>query len=400
MNSKKPIFVTAVVAIIATTAFYLTPLGESLYRNIRFVTGDMSFTDKIGMMDSLMEKYYIDEYDEEQMQDLALTGYAAGAEDIYTTYINEKNLSAMYESMGGDYQGIGVEVFINDLNQIEIVSVFENSPAQKSGLVPKDCIVAVEGEVADGSNYQSAINKIKGVNATEGDNDVVITVKRGAEIFDVTLVRETVSVNTVTSKMAANGIGYIQITDFGENTFQEYSRELLKLNKNDVRGLVIDLRNNPGGMLTSVVQIADTLLPEGNIVTIKDKAGNESPYNSDADYINLPTCIIVNEQSASASEVLTGAMRDHKCATIVGEKTYGKGVVQSLIEFGDGSAFKLTTAKYYTPSGECIDGVGIAPDVEVSLNEKWKNSSVSLIPDGEDTQLDAAIQAVKDKMAN
>lgn len=400
MNSKKPIVVTAVVAIIATTAFYLTPLGESLYRNIRLVAGGTSFIDKMEIMDTLMKKYYIDEYDEEHMEDLALTGYAAGAGDIYTAYMNKEYLSSLYEGMGDDYQGIGVEVFVNDENQIEIVSVIENSPAQKSGLMPKDCIVAVEGEPADGDNYKSAINKIKGVDAAKGDNDVVITIKRGDETFDVTLVRETVAISTVTSKMIADGIGYIQITDFGENTYADYSRELLKLNENEIKGLIIDLRNNPGGTLASVVQVADTLLPEGNIVTIKDKAGKETPYNSDSEWINLPMCVIVNGSSASAAEVLTGAMRDNKCATIVGEKTYGKGVVQSLVEFGDGSGFKFTSAKYYTPGGECIDGVGITPDIEVTLNEQWKNVSVSLIPEGEDTQLKTAIEVLKDKLKN
>lgn len=398
MNSKKPIVITAVVAFIATTAFYLTPIGKTLYQSISMFSGTLSFEDKLGMMSRLMDKYYINEYDEQKMQDLALSGYAMGAQDMYTQYINNENLSAFYESMGGDYQGIGVEVYLNDANLIEIVSVFENSPAQKSGLLKGDCIIAVEGESADASNYQVAINKIKGVDAPEDDNDVVVTVLRNGEEFDITLIRETVSVITVSGKMAADKIGYIRITDFGENTYDEYLKTLVELNKNEVRGLVIDLRNNPGGMLTSVVSVADSLLPEGNILTIKDKSGNEVPYNSDADCINLPICVIVNGNTASAAEVLSGAMRDHKCATIVGEKTYGKGVVQSLVEFGDGSAFKLTTSKYYTPSGECIDGVGIAPDVVVAPKEKWKDYSVSLIPQGEDVQLDAAIDIVKQKL--
>ena len=392
MNSKKPIVITAVVAFIATTAFYLTPIGKTLYQSISMFSGTLSFEDKLGMMSRLMDKYYINEYDEQKMQDLALSGYAMGAQDMYTQYINNENLSAFYESMGGDYQGIGVEVYLNDATLIEIVSVFETSPAQKSGLLKGDCIIAVEGEAADASNYQVAINKIKGVDAPEDDNDVVVTVLRNGEEFDITLIRETVSVITVSGKMAADKIGYIRITDFGENTYDEYLKTLVELNKNEVRGLVIDLRNNPGGMLTSVVSVADSLLPEGNILTIKDKSGNEVPYNSDADCINLPICVIVNGNTASAAEVLSGAMRDHKCATIVGEKTYGKGVVQSLVEFGDGSAFKLTTSKYYTPSGECIDGVGIAP------KEKWKDYSVSLIPQGEDVQLDAAIDIVKQKL--
>ena len=394
MNSKKPIIITAVVTFVVTTAFYLTPAGSLWYSNARLMTGDMSFQDKIARMSSLMDKYYINEYDEEYMQDMAMSAYAAGADDPYTNYINADNYTAMMESMGGDYQGIGVEVTVAD-GVLDITSVFENSPAQKAGLQIGDIIYAVEGEKADISNYQQAINTIKGVDAAEGDNDVVITVLRGEEKFDLTIVREQVAVTTVSSKLLEGNIAYLRISDFGEKTFAEYTEHLSKYEESDIMGIIIDLRNNPGGMLTTVVSIADTLLPEGNILTIRDKAGEEVPYVSDDKRIELPLVVLINENSASASEVLAGALRDYDMATLVGTKSYGKGVVQSLIEFGDGSAFKLTTAKYYTPSGECIDGKGIEPHIKAELPEELKDRPVNGLEYTEDTQLKAAVQILQ-----
>lgn len=394
MNSKKPIIITAVVTFIVTTAFYLTPAGNLWYNNARLMTGDLSFQDKIVRMGNLMDKYYINEYDEELMQDMAMSAYAAGADDPYTNYINADNYSAMMESMGGDYQGIGVEVSVAE-GVLDITSVFENSPAQKAGLQVGDIIYAVEGEKADITNYQQAINTIKGVDAAEGDNDVVITILRGEEKFDLTIVREQVAVTTVSSKLLDGNIAYLRISDFGEKTFAEYTEHLSKYEEDDIKGIIIDLRNNPGGMLTTVVSIADTLLPEGNILTIRDKAGEEIPYVSDGKRIELPLVVLINENSASASEVLAGALRDYELATLVGTQSYGKGVVQSLIEFGDGSAFKLTTAKYYTPSGECIDGKGIEPHVKAELPEELKDKPINTLKYAEDTQLKAAVQILQ-----
>lgn len=396
MNSKKPIIITAVVTFIVTTAFYLTPAGNLLYNSAKYMTGDLDFQDKMARMSSLMNKYYINEYDEELMEDMAMSAYAAGADDPYTNYINVDNYTAMMESMGGDYQGIGVEVSVAE-GVLDIISVFENSPAQKAGLQIGDIIYAVEGKEADITNYQQAINTIKGVDAPEGDNDVVITVHRGKEKFDLTIVREQVAVSTVSSKLIEGNIAYLRISDFGEKTFAEYTEHLSKYEKSDIKGIIIDLRNNPGGMLTTVVSIADTLLPEGDILTIRDKAGSEVPYKSDDKRIELPLVVLINEESASASEVLAGALRDYELATLVGTKSYGKGVVQSLIEFGDGSAFKLTTAKYYTPSGECIDGKGIEPHIKVELPKELKGYAVNALEYAKDTQLKAAVEILKKK---
>lgn len=393
MSNKKSIITTALVTAVFTTAFYLTPVGESIHSVLSMATGEMTFSSKIDRMSTLVDKYYINEYDSEKMEDAALSAYAEEINDPYTAYINADNYSAMLESMGGDYEGIGVEVYIEN-DYITIMTVFENSPAKKAGILKGDKIVAVEGEKADSSNYQESINKIKGIGAPEGDKDVVITIMRGQETMDLTLVREAVSVDTVFSKVIAPSVGYIRLTDFGEKTYADFVVHYAKLKDQNITGLILDLRNNPGGMLTTVVNIADAILPEGNILTIKDKQGDEVPYDSAAEAIDLPLCVLINENSASASEVLAGAVRDHKRGTLVGTKSYGKGVVQSLMEFGDGSAFKLTTAKYYTPSGECIDGMGIKPDIEVALSEELMYKDIDELTIEEDEQLRTALQVL------
>lgn len=395
MKNNKSIVITAVVTFIVTTAFYLTPLGDLLICSLGSGSQNDDIYSKLNKIDSVLEQYYINEYDTQKMEDCALEGYLYGVGDPYTSYVSKSNYEAFMESMGAEYQGIGVSV-INDADgTIKIVSVMDNSPAKKSGMRVDDNIVAVEGQNVTSENYMQLINVIKGKDAQEGDNDVVITVKRGNESFDLTLVRETLHVITASSKMLPGGIGYLRITDFGENTYDEYKTCLAELENAGAKGLIIDLRNNGGGMLTTVVSIADTLLPKGNILTIKsEKTGANQIFDSDDLFIDIPLCVIVNQNSASASEVLAGALKDHKRATLVGEKTYGKGVVQSMINFDDGSAFKVTTSKYYTPSGECIDQKGIIPDVEIALEEEYKHYSVDLIPEGKDIQLDAAIEQV------
>ena len=394
MYNKKPIIITALITAFLTSAFYMTPAGRGICSFVSYLSGDVSFSSKADKMSELIDKYYINNYDREKMEEAALSAYAAEANDPYTAYISKTNYTAMLESMGGDYEGIGVEVYI-DGDNITILSVFDNSPAKKAGILKGDIIVAVEGEKADASNYQESINKIKGIDADEGDKDVVITIMRGEEKMDITLVREAVSVSTVFSKVIDSSVGYIRLTDFGEKTYMEFANHYSDLKDKNIKGLIIDLRNNPGGMLDTVVSIADAILPVGNILTIKDKQGTETEYTSDEKCIDLPMCVIINENSASASEVLAGAIRDHKAGTLVGAKSYGKGVVQSLMEFGDGSAFKLTTAKYYTPDGECIDGVGITPDIEVALPEHVSHKSINELTLDEDEQLRAALQIVK-----
>ena len=393
MNNKKSIIVTAVVSVILTSAFFLTPAGNGVRSLTAFLTGDSSFAAKLDKMSTVMDKYYINNYDISKMEDAALSAYAAEADDPYTAYINKTNYSALLESMGGDYEGIGVEVYI-DGDYITILNVFENTPAKRAGIRSGDKIVAVEGLKCDASNYQEAINKIKGVGAPSDDKDVVVTILRGEEKIDLTLIREAVSVDTVFSKVMAPSVGYIRISDFGEKTYLEFVDHYNRLKSKNIRSLVIDLRNNPGGMLTTVVSIADAILPEGEILVIKEKDGSETPYMSDANCIDLPISVLINGNSASASEVLAGAIRDHNYGTLVGTKSYGKGVVQSLMEFSDGSAFKFTSAKYYTPSGECIDGVGISPDIEVDLSKEADQKSLGQLSIQEDDQLRTAVQVL------
>ena len=233
---------------------------------------------------------------------------------------------------------------------------------------------------------------MKGVGkyAKNGD-DLTLTVKRGDNEFEVNLTRAVVINHTVKTKMLKNKIGYVRISQFDEVTGDDFEKLTDKLLSDGAKSIIIDLRNNPGGVLTGVVQVADRLLPKGKIMTVKDKAGEEIVYNSDEKEIDVPMCVLINGSSASASEVLAGALRDHKKAVLVGEKSYGKGVVQSVFDLSDGSAFKLTTAEYFTPNGESIHKKGITPDHVVKL-EATKN--VFALSESEDIQLQKAIEVL------
>ena len=398
MNSKKPIVITAVVTFFVTTAFYLTPLGTTVVNVMNGSFGKQDIHNKLDIISKVLEKSYIYDYDKQTMEDMALAGYLAGAGDEYTQYMSKSVYNNFMQGLGANYKGVGIRVNMSEDTGMLVERVEANSPAEKAGIISKDVIVKVEGEEVTIENYDKLINIIKGVDAPEGDNDVTVTVKRGEQIFDVTMVREIVNASTVTSKMLAGSVGYMQISDFGEKTYDEFSEHLSKLKDNNIKGLVIDLRNNPGGMFTTVVDIADVLLPKANILTVKYKNGDEEKYDSDEQCIDLPISIIINGSSASASEVLAGALKDNKKAVLVGEKSFGKGVVQSLYTFKDGSAFKFTSARYYTPSGKCIDKIGIEPDVEIKLDEKYENTAISLIPENEDAQLNAALAQVSKKI--
>ncbi|MGM9535844.1 MAG: S41 family peptidase, partial [Intestinibacter sp.] len=266
----------------------------------------------------------------------------------------------------------------NDKDNIVVQSVIKNYPAEKSGLKAGDIILKVDGEAVKASESTKASSKIKGKAGTS----VVLTIKRGDKTFDVTVKREEIIVESVKSEVKEDDIGYIQITSFDKNTYNEFKEHMSSLQKKNVKSLIIDLRDNPGGLLDVCVDIADYLLGEGTIVYTKDNKGDTQYYKSDADKIDLPIVVLINENSASASEILTAAIVDNKAGIAVGTTSYGKGLVQSVKEFKDGTGYKLTTAQYYTPNGDYINKQGIKPDIE----EKDTNK-----------QLDRAIEYIKNK---
>ena len=262
-----------------------------------------------------------------------------------------------------------------------INKVFEGSPAKESGLKVGDKITKVGDKEVDLENYQDVVSDIKGEEGTK----VKLTIYRESEnkIFDVEVTRKSLDVPTVEHKILEDNIGYISISQFDRVTFDQFKLAFDSLQ--NTNGLIIDLRNNPGGLLTTVNKITDMLVPEGTITYIEDKNGNRDYHKSDANYYNKPLVILVNEHSASASEVLSGAVKDFGVGKLVGQTTYGKGVVQNMYQLSDGSGVKITMAKYYTPKGVCIQGTGIEPDYKVT-NPK---------DNSKDLQLEKGIEVIK-----
>ncbi len=393
MSTKNKIIITAIITFVVTALLFVFVLGGSVIMSLSSFANDGM--QKIGKIDALIDAYYIYDYDKEKMTDLSLAAYTYGLGDPYTSYIDKESFADMKQSVEGDYVGIGIEVFIDSDMLITVISPFDHSPAAEAGILPGDKIIKVGDTNVDYSNYTEAINLIKGDGKTEDGKTVNLTIKRGEEVFDVSVARKKVVAITAQGKMLTDGIGYIRISSFGEKTGEEFKESLRALRTQQITSLVIDLRNNPGGTLDSLVDVADVLMPKGNIITIKDKQGNETKYDSDARCVDFPICVLINGNSASAAEALAGALADSGMGVLVGEKTFGKGSVQSIFELGDGTAFKVTAAKYYTPGGTCIDKTGITPAHEVALDEDVKNVPVNSIPYEKDSQLKKAVEILE-----
>lgn len=398
MYSKKKVALAVLITFILTTVLYtaaytVIPSFGSMLGDVRSVldkSDNAALTSKIREINRYIDGYYIYDCNKDEMADLALTGYTAGLNDVYSEYISKTDYGDMMEELSGDYKGIGVEVFVDTDNLITILNAFEDAPAAKAGITAGDKITAVNGTKVNKDNYNDAINMMKGAGKyADNSDELALTVKRGDKEFEAKVTRAEVVNHTVKTKMLQNKIGYIRISQFDEATGDDFKSLSAQLLADGAKSFIIDLRNNPGGMLTSVVSVADTLLPEGKIITIKDKQGKETVYRSDKEEIDIPMCVLINGSSASASEVLAGAMRDHKKATLIGEKSYGKGVVQTIFNLSDGSALKLTTSEYFTPSGESIHKKGITPDHVVKLDS---DKNIFALDESEDVQLQKAVE--------
>lgn len=346
---------------------------------------------KLNYMQELVNRYYLfDEEDREDPEQWIYSGYIYSLQDPYSVYYTEEEYKSVKESNEGSYCGIGVQVSQNVYTGIiTVVKVFKNTPAEKAGMLPGDILTAVGDMDVSGMDLSLLVSDyIKGEEGT----DVTLTVYRESIDDDVemTMKRAIVENPTVEYTMLENSIGYISLSSFEEVSEDQFKTAVDSLTGKGAKGLIVDLRNNGGGVVTSAKAIADYLLPDGKtIVSFKGKGVPDSTYSSeDGHQVDIPIVVLVNGESASASEVLTGALKDNDWATVVGTKTFGKGIAQGVFEMADGSALKLTTAYYYVPSGECIHEIGIEPDVEVELDEELK--SMIEIPKEDDNQLKAA----------
>lgn len=390
--NKKTIVITSIITAIAvfvlTTLFYLSPLGVVFVGRLSD-SSVSNFYGKLIKIEKIIEDEYMGSYNSDRMMSYAVQSYVEALRDPYSAYYSPSAYKDITAELDGEYRGIGVVVGTRN-GEIIIKSVNSSSPAEKAGILKDDVLLSVNGTDYPAEKLAEAVNAIKG---TKVGNTVSLGIRRGEEILTIDIKIEKVKEILVTHRVIDENVGYIRLSSFGTNVGPEFAGALKELEKENIKALIIDLRSNPGGTLDSATAIADLLLPKGDIVTIKDKKGNEETYTSDKKELNLPMCVLLNEQSASASEVLAGALKDYNKAILVGKKSFGKGVVQSVMDLGDGSGLSLTIAKYYTPSGECIHGVGIEPDIEVDLPEDADFMIGE--EDKNDTQLAAALEAIK-----
>lgn len=367
--------------------------GKGLSVAQGILSRDMSAEQKIKTIQKYVDRYYVEDVDKKEMEEMMYMGLVSGLGDPYTSYIPADNLQDFIDDAKGEFVGIGIEYTktVSD-NAVLIASVVEGSPAEKAGLLPNDRITKIDGESVAPMESQEIQNRIKGEEGTT----VNVTVFREstAETLEISLVRAQIETTTVKGKMMDNSIAYIKITSFKENTYDQFMKVYKEMKKQNMKGLVIDLRNNLGGLVNVVSKIADELVPEGTLVYTVDKQGNREDTISDANCIDVPLTLLVNEYSASSSEILAGAVQDMGVGKLVGTQTFGKGLVQGLYFLKDGSALKITIQKYYTPKGVCIQGTGITPDYEVQLPEEYWYTVV--VPEEEDTQLQKAIEVVKE----
>ncbi len=347
--------------------------------------------DKLDLISSLIEEYYLyeDDIDKQDLIDGIYSGYADALGDPYTEYYDEEDTEALYESTSGEYSGIGATMSQSlDSGEITISNVYENSPADKAGMKEGDIIYQVDDHSVSGQDLETVVSWIKGEQGT----DVVIHVLRNGEELELTATRDIIEVQTVSSEMKDNQIGYIAVSEFDSVTYDQFKDALNDLESQGMQGLVIDLRGNPGGSLSTVTDMLKLLLPKGTIVSTKDKYGNTEEITCDGkNEFTKPLAVLVNQYSASSSEIFSGAIQDYGTGTIVGMTTYGKGVVQQLMDLGDGTCLKVTIAEYYTPSGRSINGTGVEPDVEVEYEYDKNNPEA-------DNQLEKALEVVSGEL--
>ena len=323
-------------------------------------------------MKELIDENFLFDYDEKQLYDGSLKGMFENLKDPYTAYYTKDEFDKLMESVNGKYAGIGVAVQASDEGYIKAISVFDESPAKKAGIEVGDYITKVDGESYSADQLEEAVSKIRG-NVGE---KVKITVlrkndKEKAEEKEIEVERANVKVDTVDSKVVEKDdkkIGYLRVKEFEDVTKEEFAKELKSLKDQNVDGIVMDLRNNPGGSLDVCLAVADTFLDEGAIVSTVDKKGKEIVENSDKEMDKTPMTILINENSASASEILAGAFKDRGRAKIIGKTSFGKGIVQKLFPLEDGSGVKITISEYFTPNKTKIHKIGVKPDIEVENN--------------------------------
>ena len=372
----------AAVMLIAVIAVFV------FFRGMKTGSAEMDYQEKLDTIQMYLDNYYLYNIDDEMLEDSLAAGLLNGIDDKYAKYYTKEEFDQLMEETSGSYGGIGISIIMNDDGQVEVYKVFKDSPAEKAGIQVKDIIVEADLE-RDFEDIDQLVSIVRGEEGTTVD---IVVLRDGKEI-PMTVERRIIDMETVSYKMLENNIGYIQLTEFDTISVDQFNNALDALESQGMTSLILDLRDNPGGDYDTVVAMADRVLPEGKITTVVDKQGTEQTEYSDKEHqISIPMVVLINENSASASELFTGAIKDYGIATIVGETSYGKGIVQSIFRLEDGSGMKFTTEEYLTPNGNHINGVGVVPDIEVSIPEEAYDDGE--LTEDEDTQLQKAIEVL------
>lgn len=387
--------VTLIVAVSAAAiVFYSVHTAQNRYEIILDAeTVDYENVVKFNRVMDILKKDFYQKVDANKMLEGAIYGLAESLGDPYTVYFDKKQMEAFLEKSRGSYVGIGVTVNVDDDGLLTVIEPAKGSPAMDAGILQGDKIVKVDGkDVTSVCDENMIISMIKGKENTR----VNITVYRPSEdrYVQFNIKRKRIRASNIKSEILSGNIGYIKIAMFDSEIARYFRNDLSNMLKNGIEGLIIDLRDNPGGSFEQVVEIADSLLPAGTIVYTEDRDGRKEYRYSDKAYVDLPLAILINSNSASASEILAGSVRDHGRGILVGTRTFGKGLVQELKLLGDGSGLKVTISRYFTPSGTCIHGTGIEPDIEVGVFDDYRNHPVSHIPRSRDNQLRTAVKAL------
>ena len=381
------VFITFIITSISLyTYFTKNPISVSAKSNSKDISN------KLNQYRKIIDKYYLGDVDETKLEEGVIKGYIEGLDDPYTEYISKEDMESYLDDTMGNFVGIGIYMIKNTkYDKIQVLSTIKGSPAENAGIQAGDLIVSVDGVEYKADDMTAVSNKIKGEEGTK----VTVELLRGSENVKYELTRSKVKVNQVEGKVLSNDIGYIKFTSFDETTAEDFKKQYQELAKKNIKSLIIDLRNNGGGIVDQALEIADYIADKDSVLLYEvDKNNKETVRKAKTDpIINMPIIILTNENTASASEILAGALKDLGKAKTVGTTTYGKGVIQQILKLNDGSGLKITIEEYQTPNKNKINKVGIEPDEKVELPDSVE--SIFTIKESEDTQLQKAIDMLK-----
>lgn len=392
---NKAVIISIIVVFSAIVIGAMTLVAVSLIKNTKTSNGEdiSKYMTRIEDAIKMVKSKYIDDIDTEKLVDGAVAGIAEATGDPYTRYMDEEEYSQMLNSGTETYGGLGIHITYDTKSEgIIILGIMPDAPALDADLKIGDVILSVDGTVVSQKSFYECVDKLKG----EAGSEVKLIIKRDNDTLEKTVKREEIIPNNVESDIMDGNIGYIRIWSFDNNVYKQFKTEYEKLKSKNITGLVIDVRNNPGGLVSDTVSILKEMLPKCDIVKLVYKDESERVYKCDGkNQINIPVAVLVNSGSASASEILASAIKDSNTGVLIGTKTYGKGIVQEVQQLDGKGALSITVAKYYTASGVEIHKNGIEPNITVELPEEYQKSSS--VPRDKDTQLIKAIEYINSK---